>query len=488
MNKYTITQGVNLARRKSEAILDDLSFRVAGSGDAEFIISELKKSVRTFFEKLESPISEPLILTEDQPRSLAEYENYLNSVRHDLEILFDSAVSATALLSESFNYVSLLTSSVSAKAERLASLSEDLSLISDTPVPSVYVAGDRFVDDSKIDRHFSNTVEAAELSPGGGAVTLGRSGLNKVVSPETTRVDVSTTPDFPYDPTKLDDPSKDYRVYEGRYFAYANQMEPAGGVIRWSRTQVDIDNRELEPGVVTVSSNESGPDAEARRDELNRIINSRVSIVQDTPTLNELNSVRGRMFDGSPSTYWQIEATFNPFSLTDELRFRESIAGLTPSQSANILRGVVKSVDTRDFDVTLTIDLGKAYQINFINLVPENFGEEAWLEIINLDTSTSKDGKWYEIEGLFSHKYENVLTPDANLELTNEEVKATMSPSRYSYGGQGVFTFPPREARFIRIGLRQKVPVPAPYHVIRYKLVRHATTTITRTRKVGLFE
>lgn len=494
MSKYNTVAGSELTRRKVEAILEDTSLRIGASGDAEAIIANLKTSIKTFYDNLSNPLSTPLILEPKGNRSLAEYEAYLLSVKRDLEILHYSSVQAVDALAKGFNYASALTEAVFAKSQRLASMSEDLSLISDTPTQSVFVAGDRFVDSTKIDLSFGNAGTRADLTPSGGSMTLKRTALSRVVSPSTTKIDVQVGDGFEYNPSAAtenrtqDDPNKDFRVYEGRYYAYANTMEPAGGITRWTKIQVGADNRELEPVALSSNSGESGPEAEARRNEVNRLIEARTVIVPDTPTTSELNQVRSRMVDDNPTTYWQIESTFNPFHSTDEERFREAIAGLSQSQSAEALRGLVKSVDTHDFDVTILLDLGQTRVVNFINLVPENFGEEAWLEVIALETSTTKEGPWRTIDGLFENRYENTLSPEANQELTNEEVAATLSPSRYAYAGQGVFSFSPVEAKFVRVTIRQKIPVPSPYHVVRYKLVRHATTTLTKTRKVGLFE
>lgn len=493
MNKYTQSIGGNLARRKSEALLENARLAVSNTGDVNTIIGEIQGSVKKFYEKLQSPITEPFQLDPSQPRSYTDYMKFLSAVKTDLNILHGQSVETVDVLAKTFNYITSLNDALQAKALRISSQAEDLALLSGIVATNIFVGGDRFTDDSKVDKYIATNAVRSEVVPGGGAVTLNRVSVQNVVSPQKTKVDVQTGPEFPYDPAKnisgqgQDDPNKDYRVHEGHYFTYSGRIEPAGGVLRWISVQVDPSGKEVEPGTFVSSSGDASPEGQQRRDDVARLKNTKTVIVPDIPTIQELMSVRAKMFDGDPSTYWQIESTYNPFSLTDEAKFREQFGSMNPQQRAEALRGLIRTTENRDFDVKLIVDLVDATTVNLITLNPENFGEEAWVEVTGIDTAVNSEGPWSPIEGLFDNKYENTLTPEANQELTDAEVVATLSPTRYAYAGQGLWHFNPREVRYIRIGLRQRTPVPSPYHVIRYKLTRHITTTVTRTRQKGLF-
>ena len=77
------------------------------------------------------------------------------------------------------------------------------------------------------------------------------------------------------------------------------------------------------------------------------------------------------------------------------------------------------------------------------------------------------------------HKFENILTMEANSQLTEEEVATTLAPNKFQYAGQGVWTFPAREAKYIRIKLLQKTPIPVPYDVLHIDMSKTTTTTTT---------
>lgn len=525
MNRYTTNNRVTLSRAKAEALLENARVQSLRNPDVSEVLGSLFRSVRGFYERLRTPITDKLQFDPNDRRSLSKYSDFLDTVKQDLDVLHEETVRATDSMVRGYNFVQALNDNLRNRTERLASMAEDLSLISDSPTSDTFVAGDFFVNESRIDRFFTSGIQA-DVTPAGGALTLQRTGSVNVTDRNSTVVDVRVAAPYQYDPEswisgeRQDDPNRPFRVYEGRYYAALGVMEPAGGVLRWARRHVSGSGNELLPGQADTTT----PDGQAEYDEIN---DGREEVFPDTPTVEELQNVRRRMFDNDPATYWQIETTFNPFNLTasvlsvgptepgavslvavesapvdpsddnGENSFLRSYQDLTPTQRELKYRELLSQVDgPRDFCVTITVDLGEPRVINWINLIPENFGEEAWLEIFDCDgagqvggiaTSVEPDGPWLPIEGLGEYKHENTLNPEANQELTDAEVSATMSPSRYRYSGQGVWQFRPREARYIRIGLRQRTPVPSPYEVVRFKLVRDVTTTITKTRKRGIF-
>lgn len=491
MNRF-VGNNIGLPRRKAESLLARVRSRIGGVSDVSSVLSNIYTTLKVFYRDLKKPLTKALKLGGKSKRSFDDYRGFLDSVKQDFDVLYQEASEGTQFLTTGFNYISALNDAVKYKTQRIASKAEDLALLNNTVDENIFIAGDNFADESKIDKQFQGVRTSAQVSPGGGSITLGRKGTAKVTDPKNTTVEVQTGPAFEYDPSSQligqnqDDPHKDYRVYEGHYFHYLGRMQPAGGKLRWVSLHLDAEGREVQPGEVSVSSNE-GAEANERRADQERLLNARTTIIPDTPSRDELQRVRGRMFDDSPDSFWQIESTYNPFHLTDKEAFLEKYGESTPTARAEAFRQLVVDTEERDFDVFLILDLGQPRLFNWLNLDPENFGEEAWLEIISIDTAETANGPWTPIEGLFEHRFENTLTPEANQELTDAEVAATMSPSRYRYAGQGVWQFPPREAQFVRVGVRQKTPVPSPYQVIRYKLVRNITTTTTKTRERSFF-
>jgi hypothetical protein len=109
---------------------------------------------------------------------------------------------------------------------------------------------------------------------------------------------------------------------------------------------------------------------------------------------------------------------------------------------------VVKEDDGESLVLDLTINLTEEQVINFIRINPNNFGTKTEVEIEEI--ATSADGFVYKsikdeipITGFFTKDEQNVFK---------------LAPSTSKYAGQGLFTFTPRFAKYVKITLRQISP------------------------------
>ena len=238
--------------------------------------------------------------------------------------------------------------------------------------------------------------------------------------------------------------------------------------------------------------------------------------------LSERSSIRQNMIDDDPDTFWECEYIVDA---SEALTKPASASGTQPSGAPSndagsttpgqqITNGVPGSTDNQgnsppaetgtgggqqitlgelidkitgpaidkiDLDCTIILELSNPKIVNWINLLPHNFSDSTWLEV--LDVSTSLDGaNWEEIDGLKNQQHENILTPEANSELTENEVSVTLAPNKFQYSGQGVWTFSAREVKFIRIKLLQKTPIPAPYDILKVDMTQTMTATHTGHR------
>jgi hypothetical protein len=109
---------------------------------------------------------------------------------------------------------------------------------------------------------------------------------------------------------------------------------------------------------------------------------------------------------------------------------------------------VVPADDSVPLVLDLTILLSKPEVINFIRINPNNFGTRTQIEVLNVDTSV--DGKEF-----ISIKDD---IPIADWVIEDEENLFTLAPSTSKYAGQGLYTFTPRKAKYIRLNLRQSTP------------------------------
>lgn len=110
-----------------------------------------------------------------------------------------------------------------------------------------------------------------------------------------------------------------------------------------------------------------------------------------------------------------------------------------------------------------TVNLGTPQIINHIVINPNNFGACTQVQIDRIDTSL--DGK-----ALTSIKDD---IPISGWEVQDEENVFALSPATSKYAGQGIYTFTPRKAKYIRFTLRQTTPYAVQYNgqtLLRYAI------------------
>lgn len=111
---------------------------------------------------------------------------------------------------------------------------------------------------------------------------------------------------------------------------------------------------------------------------------------------------------------------------------------------------VLREDDGVPLVLDFTINLLEEEIINYIRINPNNFGSKIEIEI--LDIQTSVDGTIYK-----SIKDEISL---GSVGLIDEPNVFILSPSTSKYSGQGVLSFTPRFAKYIKVGVRQGTPYP----------------------------
>jgi len=129
--------------------------------------------------------------------------------------------------------------------------------------------------------------------------------------------------------------------------------------------------------------------------------------------------------------------------------------------------------------VQITVDLGHVKPVSWINLEPINFGETAWLEVTDVALANSEEEGFKTIPNMFKHRFASTLTDEANEELQADIAAQILAPDRYSFRGKGVFNFPMIFAQYVRLKVKQKVPVPNLYQRLTVQLTRNIDTTIS---------
>lgn len=140
----------------------------------------------------------------------------------------------------------------------------------------------------------------------------------------------------------------------------------------------------------------------------------------------------------------------------------------------------------RDLMIHLDIDFGFVTPINFVLINPVIAGTAAFIKIV--DIATSEDKEFTTVDGFASQAFDKILTPEANKVLTQDQKEKLLAPNSYSYAGLGVFTFPVRSAKKLRITILAESPTPALYerlHLIMQEVI--TTTKQVKSSKKGLF-
>lgn len=439
--KILLPVPVTLDLDRAKALLERIRRRVSEGkvNSHDELLGEATAAMDTFFSNLSEPLTPIDGLGAE--RDPSKHNDIMNSVRGDLDAGFNTARALGASIVSSFNLTASLVSSLDGKIRKLATKSQDLQSTSGVVIEEVIVAGDNFSDSSKIDLSKVAEEDRGDIVPGMGA-TLRRVEAATV----TDGADLTVQSNYP--------------IYEGKYFALEGEAIPEGGKFHFKKTgEVSVLGQ---PITITVplSGTEIPIPGSARE--------TSVTVpIADTGASDEEKKInRANILDGSPDSFWQAEHVIDlPDLNISEITYQDLVKTVSGG-----------GIDRIDLEVTLTLKMAAPSIVNMLVLDPLNAGDGAWLEVT--DISTSLEGSdWKQIQGFADHNYENILTDEANEELTDHEVGMTLAANKYEYTGKGLWTFPAVEARYIRVTLLQRAPVPAPYDVKILEMQGSTTTT-----------
>ena len=95
--------------------------------------------------------------------------------------------------------------------------------------------------------------------------------------------------------------------------------------------------------------------------------------------------------------------------------------------------------------LSLTLTLSDEYVINHVRVNPNNFGTSNWVKIVSLETSV--DDRTYT-------SIKDNLPVEGFVQIIDED-EFILTPATSKFAGQGIYTFTPRKAKFVRIVLEQ---------------------------------
>ena len=243
------------------------------------------------------------------PKS-ALYNETMETLKDDLERLYEMSSSAAAATLAAYNYSSISAEEIKNTAAEAASKVLDLNILNNFVKGQVIVAGDDFLDTSKIDTSIQAETAQAEIIDGASSIGLKIDSAERVSLPDKTNITI--TPLAPAkkdgDVNKAPTPNNLERFYEGHFFASIGEQRPEGGQLQLKYV---VDPADLPLGAVqkvttdgNVTSDEGVAEAKAAAD-------GGQGFYAIVPASEEnLLFVRQQMIDGNPETFWEAEFVY----------------------------------------------------------------------------------------------------------------------------------------------------------------------------------
>ena len=490
-------------------------------------LTDLFIEFKRFFTKAKSPRFQFSPLTKGDVVVAEKYNDTILDAMEDLSVCTDETNAIKPIVIGSYNAARQMGKELENRSEVALSKITDVRLFQGQLGQEVLVVGDDFQSIKKVDGAFALSAPSADVRTADGLVTLNRiesvnlvGGGTKVtcepLAPSSILTDnggfyvnesaiaptaalgaapavggavgtPTTIPSTignagapqPAPPTigivggipRTDNVN---RYYEGNFYNFMGQARPEGGQWHLDERPFRISDEQLNSTQTIDTTNEPFDPTQQDGYIPGTAMRAQDLLLFDRGASEaEKNAVRRRMFDESSASFWEAEY----------VKKIEQTPG-TEEFSLDELRDLAIQTDNEDFEIQITIDLGQVKPVSWVSLQPINFGETAWMEITDVSTAGTESEGFKTIPGMYKHRFANVLTDEANEELQADIAVQILAPDRYSFRGKGVFSFPMTFARYVRLKIIQKVPVPALYQRLSVQMVREIDTTIrVRTRK-----
>lgn len=445
------------------------------------VSAEAMNAFKNFFMSIGEPNTKYSPLEKGIPPSSVQYNRTMEEIQSDIEASYREVRNLENAQVSSFNFSKTAFGELKARLSEATSKVVDLNLLNNLLEQDILVGGDDFLSTEFIDSDFPLQNTEADILINSGIVVLKRTGTNNVATPDTK---VKVIPLQPAGVVTTPTYDNENRFYEGDYFDYAARARPEGD--QWHlETLVDENIAGGRTGDTSIQVRKK-----TSIDELHRALD-RITAAPDPSSFviidlgaseEEKESVRKKMLDEDPTSWWESEyviTTSAPLLDKDEI-LSENGNGLNNTQvnlDPNLLRQRALNNDIEDLIVEITLDFPEEQNINFITLNPFNFGETAWIDVLSIEIA-SGDENFRPIRGFNQGLFDNTITDEANEFLNEQRESETLAPSRFSYKGQGVWSFPSQTAKIIKFRIRQRVPIPNPYHKMHVLMTR----TIRKSR------
>lgn len=488
---------------KLKSSLDRINSRLAGTSNASIAsaLSEANAAFKIFFDNLKDPGFTPEFFIDGDTARSESYNNNLRSLSDDLERFYVEMKSLSNAQLKSFNFSQIVISEITKRANGLASIVLDLNILNSYNRSDTIIAGDDFKTSDYIDSSAALASSKASIVSNGSGLALAVDGTQNIIqnatidviplAPTDKSVTVTsksrkrrfganrrmTTSKVVVVPTNTvnSEPTAGniQRFYEGCYYNFIGMARPEGG------QQFNIQYM-VDPSSVKESQDPS-------------TVTKEVGLYVELGAPEDIKKqARLKMIDGDPSTFWECEYLYRapkplipdiPDSIVkdnDSSNVDSSVQSGTVKIDLESAEKAAQAYDTelKDLVIDIVVTFPSQTSVNYVSLNPVIFGSDSFPEVEDISTSDSAEGEFKTVDGWESIRFPKVITPEANEFLTDSQLVATLAPTRNSYLGQGVFSFPVRFAKKLKIRVRSRKPVSAPYERT-YALLQQQVDTTT---------
>lgn len=463
----------NLITEKLENALIELSNKLNSSkdsGNINSITNEVYNTLDSYFKNIGTTEFIPEFILDNDIPSTRLYNNNLLKIHNDLVRFYNDLRNLSADYVSSYNYAQLVSKNILDQANGLASIVVDLNILNNFDRGDTIVAGDDFNTLEFVDTATTLGSDLAELIPGGGGLTLTRVSSVDLVNTDTKVEIIPITPvsngnSVNVDPT----PGNLERFYEGNFYNFLGLARPEGGQFNFKTLTSVTDVNSKDPEHATESI-----------------------LIDIGASEEDKKAIRSKLFDKNPDTFWECEYIYR---LNNKPLFSSNLDNPgedTITVNVDELNSIAKSLDKPGIDLTIdiVITLPENRTINFVSLNPILFSAESFPEIVDISTASEDNSDFLTVDGWETIKFPKYLTAEANEFLTDSQSNAILAPSKAAYKGQGVFNFPPREAKKIKIRIKSDFPVANIYertYALISSTVKVTKTVTTTTTKRSLF-
>lgn len=483
----------------------DLISKKVDTNDINLIISQTMSVIKTYFDEIGNAEFNPIEFRKgDTPKSDI-YNSNITQIYNDLNRFYIELNNINTVAINSYNYSQVVIEEIKKRAQSVASIVLDLNILSNFNRQDAIVAGDDFTTTEFIDKNAGIASRAAEPLVGGYGISLARDSSTSIIA--NSKIDI-----FPVSPSSSNGvnvkptPNNFNRFYEGSYYEFLGASRPEGG--RFNIRYGSLEQGNNVQSIVT--SQQEATDLSiyvTGQGFIDRSVKSNSFYYDAGASQSDKEAIRRKMTDKDPTSFWECEYVIplaSPLGTDEQLNeanIDSSTIEVTNDNSSSELQNTnynfsseelnerAQSEDSLDLIVDIVVTLPQETWINFVAINPVIFSKISFLEIMDIATASESEDVFYTVDGWNSLKYPKSITPEANEYLTDSQNSAVLSPSRSNYLGQGIYPFPLRFSKKIKIRVKSANPISQVYERVYVLLKNMVDIDLTVTKKTsrGLF-